>query len=36
MNPARGDMVAAMGETTAIQPVLQNIKFDVIIDYSPL
>ncbi|GMT32335.1 hypothetical protein PFISCL1PPCAC_23632, partial [Pristionchus fissidentatus] len=26
MNPARGDMVAAMGETTAIQPVLQNIK----------
>lgn len=26
MNPHRGDMVAAMGETTAIQPVLQNIK----------
>lgn len=25
-NPARGDMVAAMGETTAIRPVLQNIR----------
>ena len=26
LNPRRGDMVAAMGETTAIGPVLENIK----------